>query len=414
MKTILTLVLFLVIGFIGSRGWVSRVRVGSPLAGLFVTGIEFFFLGIILGPAILNIISLGALEDLKPLVYLALGWAGLLFGIQLSWIDLKRLSRAVFKMIALDSALCIGLFAGVFILLLSLLVPRLSLSETIYSSVIFAITASISSPTIIAVFARSIPSRGTFTSTIKVITSLSALVPLLVFGVFFIVTHPSFIGSLGFGQGVLWWVFANAVGVIMGFVMVLLTVQKCPEDERLLLVIGVVMLIGGVCYFLKLSSLYTAMMMGIVVANFSRRKDQIFKQLLQMEKTIFIVFLILVGAMISPKSGMLAVLLIAYLIVRLLLKSVVSRRVLLACFPDFCNSGKYCGLVLVGQGGMALAMVLDYSMSARGTFVDTLTAVVVLAVVCNEIVGFSLTRSALRASGDTARAKGPAPGRVSE
>lgn len=410
MKTILTLVLFLSIGFVGSRGWVSRVRVGSPFAGVFVTGIEFFFIGIILGPGFLNIISVDALQDLKPLVYLVLGWTGLLFGIQLSWTDLKRVSHAVFKMIVLESVFFMCLFAGIFILLLSLVVPHLQRIEIAHSSIIFAITASISSPTIIAVLARSIPSRGKFTNTIKVITSLSALVPLLAFGIFFIITHPSLIGAFRIEQGLLWWFFANAVGVILGFVMVLLTAQKCPEDERLLLVIGFVMLIGGICYFLQLSSLYTAMMMGIVVGNFSRRKDQIFKQLLQLEKTIFIVFLILVGAMISLKNSMLVVLLLAYLIVRLLLKIVVSRRVLLICFPDFCGTGKLCGLVLVGQGGMALAMALDYWMSARGTFVDTLAAVVVLAVVCNEMVGFSFTRIALQASGDTARSKKPAPG----
>lgn len=413
MKTILTLVLFLVIGFVGSRGWVSRVRVGSPLAGLFITGIEFFFMGIILGPAFLNIISAKALEDLKPLVYLALGWTGLLFGIQLSWIDLRRVSGAVFRMIAVESALFIMIFAAVFSLLLSLLVPRLPLFETVSSGVIFALTASISSPTLVAVLARSIPSRGKFTSTIKVITSLSALVPLLGFGVFFIVTHPSFVDALSVSQGVSWWVFANAVGVVLGFIMVLLSAQKCSEDERLLLVIGVVMLVGGVCFFLRLSSLYTAMMMGVIVGNFSRRKDQIFKQLLQLEKTIFIVFLILVGAMMSFGSGMLAVILISYLLLRLLLKILVSRRVLLWCFPDFCSAGKLCGLALVGQGGMALAMVLDYWMSARGTLVDTFAAAIVLAVVCNEIVGFSFTRIALQASGDTVQARGPAPGRRS-
>ena len=410
MQTILALVLFLVIGFIGSRGWVSRVRIGSPLSDLFITGIEFFFIGIILGPNLLNIISPGVLQELKPLVYLALGWAGLLFGIQLSWVDLKRVSRAVFKMIAVDATLFIMAFTVIFSLLLALFFPRLSFAETLYSGIIFAITASISSPTIIAVLARSIPSRGRFTSTIKVIASLNPLVPLLVFGIFFIMTHPSFIGRLGFGGGALWWIFANALGIILGFVMVLLTTQKCSEDERLLLIMGVVMLVGGVCFFLKLSSLYTAMMMGIVVANFSPRREHIFRQLLQLEKTIFIVFLVLVGAMISLRGPLLLVLLACYIALRLLLKLFLSKRVLLACFPDFSGTGRFSGMVLVGQGGMALALVLDYWMSGRGIFVDTLTATVVLAVVCNEIAGVFLTRVGLQASGETVPDKTAKPG----
>jgi Kef-type K+ transport system membrane component KefB len=411
MKTILTLILFLVIGFLGSRGWVKRVRVGSPLAGLLTTGIEFFFIGVLLGPAVLNIISLDALERLKPLAYLALGWTGLLFGIQMSWPELRRVSRPVFTMIVLDAVIVMAVFAAVFFLVLRLLFRDSPRPEILESSVIFAITAALSSPTIIAVLARTLPSRGAFTRTVKVITSLNALVPLFAFGFFFIVTHQGFRGELGFAYGLTWWVFANAVGVVLGFVMVLLTVQKCPEDERLLLVIGFVLLVGGLCFFLKLSTLYTAMMVGIVAGNFSNRREQIFRQLLKMEKTMFVMFLILVGAMTSLGGSRIGWILGAYLLLRLALKSLVSRRVLISCFPDFCSAGPYCGLVFAGQGGMALAMVLDYWLAARGGLADTLATVVILAVVCNEIAGFYFTRMALAGSGDVKSAESRALGR---
>ncbi len=407
MKTILALILFMTIGFLGSKGWVSRGRSKFFAARIFSTGMEFFFLGIVLGPAFLNLISPGAQEELKPLVYLALGWIGLLFGMQFSWLQLKRVSSSVFKMITADSLLFTAAFTVISFPFLYFVLSIQDAFELFKVSIILALTASINSPTFIAMLTKGLKGRGGFISAAKLVTSLYALVPLLLFGLYFIIVRPATYEILGVSNWAVWWVFANMAGILLGFVMVLLTAQKCGEDERMLLIIGLILVVGGLSYFFRLSSLYTSMLMGFVVGNFSRRKEQIFKQLIRLEKTIYIMFLVLVGAMISFSSVDFLVLLGFYYVLRILLKLALSGEIFRRCFPEIVDSRGVRGLIFGAQGGMALAMALDYGLSAGGALSGKVTTAVVFAVVFNELSGYYLTRKGLSAGMEkTARAGG--------
>ncbi|MEJ2720800.1 MAG: hypothetical protein P8181_06615, partial [bacterium] len=209
MKTALALVLFLVVGLIGSRGLVSRVRGRLSIAVLFLTGIEFFLLGVLLGPRVLDVISAEVLYDLRPIVYLALGWAGLLFGIQLSWQHIRRLSRGIFELLFLDGVLTGTGFFVVFALLLAVLFPAAGTANVVFGAVVMAVTGAISSPTIVTVLSHRLPSRGRFTSMIRITTSLSSVLTLLFFGFVFTIINPGVLPVWGISSGFAWWVFAN-------------------------------------------------------------------------------------------------------------------------------------------------------------------------------------------------------------
>jgi len=402
MKTILTLVLFIVIGFIASRVLYYRARLRLSVAVLFLTGVEFFFLGVLLGPGGLGLIGDAVLEDLKPVIYLALGWAGLLFGIQLSRRHLQRVSRAVFRLLVGEAVLLTLVAGAVTMLALSRLFPEASPAETFSCAAVLALTLSLSSPTIVHVLARMMPSRGPFTNVAKVATSLSAVVPLFAFGLLSTIVHPAFFEPklTGFVTGLLWWLFANAVGVVMGFIVALLIVQKMERDDRLLLIMGTALFVGGICFFLKLSALYTSMIMGIVIGNFSRRRVQLFEQLLVVEKTIYIAFLILVGAMVSVSGPAVLVAVAIYVLLRLVLKTLVTSWRVRKEFPQFAHLGVRSGFAFAAQGAMALAIALDYRLLTPGVMADVVLTVVALAVVANEFIGIVLARWAFRAAGE--------------
>jgi Kef-type K+ transport system membrane component KefB len=400
MKTILSLVLFLIIGFVGSKWFVSRTKIRLPFAGLYITGMEFFFIGILLGPAALDLITPEVLRDLKPIVYLALGWAGLLFGIELSWPQVKRVSRSIIKYLLADTLVVSVIVFIVSFMLIRRLYSGVGGPDVVFAAMILAITAALSSPAIIAIHAKRLPARGRFTRVVKVSSALSPVFPLLLFSFFYTTVHPGFLGLEGAGSGLLWWLLANAMGIGMGFIMVLFTVERCSENERSLLIMGTVMLVGGLCYYLTFSSLYTAMIMGIVVANFSGRREAVFKQLHEHEKTLFVAFLIIVGSMVSISGAFMLVLLAAYLAIRLLLRAFVSSWLIERTYGEFKTIRHGRGLVFTAQGGMALAIAIEYRMSTNGAFADTVFAVIAFAVVLNEVLGFALTRRAFRASGE--------------
>lgn len=400
MKTILALALFLVIGFAGTRGLFAGIKARLPVTVFFLSGIEFFFLGILLGPSFLDLVSTEALDDLRPLMYLALGWAGLLFGIQLSWRQLRRLSTGTVRILCLDGVTTIGICAVIYFLLLRAFFPSIEAVVLLPHAGVLAITAAISSPTIVAILSRMLPSRGKFTGVAKATTSLSAVIPLFCFGLLFTVANPGLFGSQGLASGVLWWVFANTFGIVMGFVFALLILHKTTRDERLLLVMGTAILVGGICYFLHLSALYTAMIMGVMVGNFSNRSVQIFEQLLSIEKTLYIGFLIIIGAMVSTSGSVLFYMTAAYVVVRLLVKVFFSTWFIKSSFWEFREMGPWVGLSLSAQGGIALAVALDYAIGTHGELAGIVESVIAFGVVANDIIGIFLTRRAFKASGE--------------
>ena len=133
--------------------------------------------------------------------------------------------------------------------------------------------------------------------------------------------HPRVFGADVIGAGFLWWMFLNLVALTLGFFMVLFTRERCTGNEMVLVIAGTVLIVGGVCYFLQLSSLYTGMIMGFVVGNFSRKRDQIFRELHHIEKILFVAFLILVGATLRIDTPWIAVAAAGYVLLRVLLKT---------------------------------------------------------------------------------------------
>jgi Kef-type K+ transport system membrane component KefB len=272
--------------------------------------------------------------------------------------------------------------------------------EAVVASVIFGITASISSPMIVALVSQRLPSRGPLTNTARIAGALSALFPLLAFGVLFMVVHSGFYTFGGLGSGLLWWLFVNIFGIVMGFIMVLFTHERTSDDEMLLLITGTVLLIGGVCYFLELPSLYTSMIMGFVVGNFARRRDQIFRELHVIEKTLFVAFLIMVGAMVAPPSVSTALVVATYVVLRLALKYFVTGRSAMKRFPGLRSHGPRVGLVMSAQGVMAMAVALDFELAAPVFDGIRPLSVVCYAVIINDVIGYALTRRVLVAAGE--------------
>ena len=400
MRTILTLAVFLVVGFIGSKGFVARATHRLPLTGLFASGIEFFLLGILAGPGAFNLITAEVITDLEPIVYLALGWIGLLFGIELSWDSVKHISRSIFRFLFVDAAASLTVFSLIMFFVTRSLWPHLDMRDWMIAAIVCGITASVSSPMVVALATQRLPSRGPLTNTIRIASAVSPLFPLIAFGALFMVIHPRFFSFEGFGWGLLWWLFLNVVGVVMGFVMVLFTQERSSDNEMLLLILGTVFLVGGTGYFLQFSSLYTAMIMGLIVGNFSRRRDQIFRELHRVEKTLYLGFLLIVGTMSVLPDLSTIIIIVVYVVFRLLMKFLLTGFVATQGLPDIRKYGRRVGLTLTGQGVMAMAIALECRLASTEFALQSVLTVVAFAVLINDVVGYLLARRTLILCGE--------------
>ncbi|HEV8380776.1 MAG TPA: hypothetical protein VGQ29_04275 [Gemmatimonadales bacterium] len=89
---VLALALVIVAGIGVTRLSRPALRRPALLDDLLATGAPFLLLGLLLGPG-LGVVDAAGLQLLEPVVALAIGWIGALFGARLEWRMVRRISR---------------------------------------------------------------------------------------------------------------------------------------------------------------------------------------------------------------------------------------------------------------------------------------------------------------------------------
>ena len=92
MHPVLALALVILAGIGVTRLSRPAFRLPPLLSNLLATGVPFLLLGLLLGPG-LGVIDAAGLRMLEPLIVLAIGWTGAVFGAHLEWRMVRRISR---------------------------------------------------------------------------------------------------------------------------------------------------------------------------------------------------------------------------------------------------------------------------------------------------------------------------------
>ena len=80
MKLLLSIVIIVVIAVVGSRLTFLNRRLPLGFRNIIFTGIEYIFIGVLLGQMGLNIIDSTSLNNLEPMLVFGLSIIGFLFG----------------------------------------------------------------------------------------------------------------------------------------------------------------------------------------------------------------------------------------------------------------------------------------------------------------------------------------------
>jgi hypothetical protein len=342
---------------------------------LLKTGTHFLFLGFVLGPAALELLSAEALDQLSPLLGLALGWIGLLFGLQLDRSTLKQFPR-VFVVLALGQALLTFLvFMGVGFLVADLAgVGGAGATMVILGA---AATASVTTPAGIAMVSANFMART-----------------------------PAMVAR---GDQPVWfWLAAGpALAAVCALVFLWLARLRPSREELVLYLLGISALSAGAALQLQISPLFVGLVAGALISNLNPQWHRIFRLMESWEKPIYLVLLILAGAALRFSTWWVIPLAAGYVLVRGAAK-VVTTAVLVNVLSLPFPTPRRLGLGLVAQGGISIAMALSLVLTMSGTdptlrgldAAELLFAAVVLGVVVSELVGPLLTTAVLRAAGE--------------
>ncbi len=395
MKLVLAALVLIVIALAGSGrvafGW--RLPVGARL--VFITGTEYIFVGLLLGQRYLNVIDSDSLVGLEPLVLVALGWVGLLFGLQFDRRSLKNLPLQFFTVSVLQGLVTtVTVFAVFWVVFLAMFGSHSGTELALAAAALAAAAACTGQPGLAILHEQVTASNRHLVSLLRYIASVDPLVGIVALGLATSLLLDS--GPVGLPPG-LSLIVGLGVGCLMGWVISSLAVGRVTQPELLVLILGSVAICGGLAVRFGASTLLISTICGAVVANFSRLRVRMEELLAGGEKLIYVVLLILAGARWSLPTTWVVLLALAYLMVRIVAK-VAGVFLATRTLARHLLMPHYLGLGLTAQAGMALAIVIDFHYLAPGSLSDTVLSVAVLGIMFSELIGPSVALKVIRAA----------------
>ncbi|MDP8223463.1 MAG: cation:proton antiporter [Candidatus Lernaella stagnicola] len=388
MRLLLSLLLIGLIALAGSRAMQSRWRVPPVVRRLFDSGLVFLMLGVALGPAGVGMINDRILEQTGPIVFFCLGWIGFLFGVHLEWKRLRRLTARMWAATLSESLLTLVMVLVASWLFFSRWCPTCEGSEAQKWAALLTLAACAAGTAPASVFALNGRPwfRGDIAQAIRVSAALDDLPGLILFGVMFALLPGDLISAAGVFSGPAWILLSILIGVVLGLMMKSLTIMATDTQVQLVVVMGLIAFGAGAAAFIHLSPIFVGAVAGVTLANTTGRKETVFELLASSEKTIYVLFLVLVGCHWAPAAEHLLALTLLYLGVRAagkVLGGIVGASLIGVQQPR----QRFGGLAMLGQGGLAIAMALNYAWTYEAPISPTVMTVLIVGVLINELIG---------------------------
>ena len=401
LKIILGAALLLIVALVGQRRSFTRLHLPQGARLIYLTGTEFILVGVALGDTLMGVLDAETIGSLTPLFSLGLGVIGLIFGIQLELSKILRFPTRYLSMAGIQAVLTLLVVAcpSYFVMGGHFQTDPAGL---LLASLVLGATAACTAQTGLALIGREFELHGApVMDLLRYISSVDALVGLLVLDLAYCLMQVEPIVGLPAAIPLQWFVLSLGIGGVLGFLLHLLTRTRCKEEELAIFVVGMVTFSSGIALYLELSPLFVNTVMGFTLTNLPGSKDRIFNLAARLERPFYIVFLMLAGAAWQPGSPW--TLGFAVLYVGLRMAGKLGGGYLAARAAEHgSRPPRALGMGLVSQGGMAVAMVMNYYQLASTPLTDVVMSTVLLAVIVNELASPSLAKSLLRTAGEIA------------
>lgn len=328
--TRVTLGLFLILALtiLGGHPALRAIEKRAGIAMVTGSGLPFLLLGMVARRPEVGILDDAMLRDLRPLLEFGLGWIGFRVGTDFDVREIDRWPRGTARVMVTESA-CAFLVVGV----ASGLVMQLGLHphNVARNALILGACAAVSAPT----GARALEHMGILPAEsskgLRRVASLDDIMALFCLALVTCAYRPV--------QGGTWvlpplgWLFVQiGMGVVLGAVLVAAVRIARNANEDLALTLGGVAFAAGMAGYVGFSPLVVGCVAGVVVTNFPASTVAASAlvsraRLRELERTLYMAFFVVVGALWHPQGRTGWVLLPVFVIARLLGKLLGLRAV---------------------------------------------------------------------------------------
>ena len=237
---------------------------------------------------------------------------------------------------------------------------------------------------------------------------VNAFVAVCTFGILLASTHPASPTLERQLTATEWTVVSIAIGVVGGALFQLFLGHERRVDRLFVSLAGAIILVSGAATFLRLSPLLSAMFFGIILVNTSSRYEEIRAVLARVERPLYFVLLIVAGATWRPSAQLVWVLpVLVFLIARAACK-VGGARVAARLNHLLPVLGPRWGRALLGQGGLVIALAVNYLYQDALAIPDVVFSAAVVSVLLTDLVSGRLASSVLEPAEDAETPRTPA------
>jgi PTS system fructose-specific IIC component len=357
--------------------------------------------GILIGPAVLNVLTANSLHQLEPLVDFALGLMAVAVGSHLEFKRLWVASRRLMLLLLLEATVTpTVVFTALYLL-----------TDAPWSVSLLLATVSISTaPATVLALVKETASKGSFVTTLIAAVALNNLACIILFELVrtiarasLVPTEHTIISDLLLPISEIF--FSMLLGFGIGVILIAATIRIVRTDRLTVLSLIAILLTTGLAHYLELSVLLACLTLGVTLANVTPGKQEIGHRVFDsFESAIFAVFFTVAGMELDFGPLLLSGYLAMITFGGRLIGKVTAGYFAMKFAGATTRLRRWIGISLVPQAGLAVGlMLLVAEDSAFDSISEVFLAVVLATVLLNETVGPILTRLGLKHSGDFGR-----------
>ena len=358
-----------------------------------VSGAEYLILGVLLGPQVSGFMSADVVTSFAPFVTLALGWTGAAVGMNLHLPRLVQVPARVYKLALLEAILTFIVVSAVMQVSFAWALDvsyRLALMPALALGAIA--TASASS----AVTLLTPSSPHPVIEQLEITTLVDSVIAIIAFGVLLSFVHIAVPVGGRVLTGTEWAAISIGIGVIGGALFHLFIGEERNPDRLFIALAGSVILTSGAASFLRLSPLLPALLVGALLVNTSSNRGELQRLMDSVERPLYFALLLFAGATWKPSRFDWILPVVLYVFMRIAAK-LGSARLAARLGGDRDLLKANWGRGLIGQGTLALAIAMSYSLNDLKVVPNVVFTAAVFSVLVTDLFGVRIVTSLLDA-----------------
>jgi Kef-type K+ transport system membrane component KefB len=400
MLTILQLLAILAVGYLSAHFLIGRLQTRF----FFTSGVEYILLGLLVGPQATGVMTGDVVAQLGPGMSLALGSIGMIAGLQIRFRDLFEIGGEFWRVAFAEFFSTFILVGGAFGALFWYVAARnMTGAEKVVAvaagACVLAATAAVSTETGARVVSEKYGRGGRNTQLLIFASRFDTVIGIILFGLIFCLFHTGETSGIRPLTRTEWVAVSLGFGVLLGVLFHLFLGGERNTEKLLLALIGIVIFSSGAAYYLHLSPLFINLVLGVMLANTSRARSELLEVLMSIEKPLYVLLLVFAGAAWQVALGggrwmTVAGCAVLYLVLHTAAKWGGARLAVGESDHPQPISPRI-GRGMLGQGGVAVAMAVNYQQVYHSELTGVVVTCVLVSVLVNEFLSPALIRDVL-------------------